>query len=76
MNAYYKLANFNIHASARAMFYRLTDMGANEPIAGRSNAGLVEPGQNTAFTLVRVAAVLVGRVWDVDRLVARLQLSQ
>jgi hypothetical protein len=68
MNSYYKIANWNVHASARAMFFRLTDMGANIPIAGRSNAGLVEPGQNTAFTLVRITSALLGRAKDLDRL--------
>jgi hypothetical protein len=27
MNTYYKLANWNVHAGARAMFFRLTNMG-------------------------------------------------
>lgn len=69
MNTYYKLANFNVHAGARAMFFRLTDMGSNIPIAGRSNAGLVEPGQNTAYTLVRITGALIGRPKDLDRMV-------
>ncbi|MES0198919.1 DUF5677 domain-containing protein [Mesorhizobium sp. M0011] len=68
MNTYYKLANFNVHAGARGMFFRLTDMGANIPIAGRSNAGLVEPGQNTAYTLVRITGALLGRLRDLDSL--------
>ncbi|SEN38724.1 hypothetical protein SAMN05216404_10487 [Nitrosospira multiformis] len=69
MNTYYKLANFNIHAGARAMFFRLTDMGSNIPIAGRSNAGLVEPGQNTAYPMVRITGALIGRPKDLDRMV-------
>jgi hypothetical protein len=69
MNTYYKLANFNIHAGARAMFFRLTDMGSNIPIAGRSNAGLLEPGQNTAHTMVRITAALIGLPKDLDRMV-------
>lgn len=69
MNTYYKLANFNVHAGARAMFFRLTDMGSHIPIAGRSNAGLVEPGQNTAYTMVRVTGALIGRPKDLDRMV-------
>ncbi|TPK20834.1 hypothetical protein FJ872_10130 [Mesorhizobium sp. B2-5-9] len=69
MNTYYKLANFNVHAGARGMFFRLTDMGANMPIAGRSNAGLVEPGLNTAYTLVRITGALLGRLRNLDGVV-------
>jgi hypothetical protein len=69
MNTYYKLANWNVHAGARAMFFRLTNMGTDIPIAGRSNAGLVEPGQNTAFTLVRITGALLGRARDLDRII-------
>lgn len=69
MNSYYKLANLSVHAGSRSMFFRLTDMGADVPIAGRSNAGLVEPGQNTAYTLVRITGALLGRPRDIDRLV-------
>ncbi|MGU3385839.1 DUF5677 domain-containing protein [Methylobacterium sp. D53M] len=69
MSTYYKLANYNVHASSRSMFVRLTDMGSDIPIAGRSNAGLLEPGQNTAFTLTRITAALLGRVRGLDELV-------
>lgn len=69
MIVYYKMANFNVHAGARGMFFRLTDMGTNVPIAGRSNAGLLEPGQNTAYSLVRVTGALIGRPKDADTLV-------
>lgn len=67
MNPYYKLANFHVHAGAHAMFFRLTDLGSDVPIAGRSNAGLVEPGQNTAYTLVRIVGALIGRPKSLDR---------
>lgn len=67
MTPYYKLANFNVHAGAHAMFFRLTDLGANIPIAGRSNAGLVEPGQNTAYTLVRITGTFIGQPKSLDR---------
>jgi hypothetical protein len=68
MNSYYKLANLNVHGSARTMFFRMTDMGANVPISGRTNSGLVDPGQNTAFTLVRITGALLGRARDLDRI--------
>ncbi|HRD46584.1 MAG TPA: DUF5677 domain-containing protein [Caulobacter sp.] len=69
MNTYYKLANFQVHAGARAMFFRLGSLGREMPIAGRSNAGLMEPGQNTAYTLVRITGALVGRLRNLDSMV-------
>ncbi|MEH3145203.1 MAG: DUF5677 domain-containing protein [Methylobacterium frigidaeris] len=69
MSIYYKLANYNVHAGSRSMFVRLTDLGYDLPIAGRSNSGLLEPGQNTAFTLTRITAALLGRLRGLDRLI-------
>jgi hypothetical protein len=69
MNTYYKLANFNVHAGARAMFFSLAGMGTNMLLAGRSNVRLAEPCQNTAFTLVRITSALVGRAKDLDRVI-------
>ncbi len=68
MSSEYKAASFNVHAGPRAMFYRLTDMGRDDVIfAGRCNAGLVEPGQNTAYNLVEVTSLLLGRSPNLDR---------
>jgi len=42
MNSFYKLASFNVHASARSLFFNLSAMGESELVlAGRSNAGFV-----------------------------------
>lgn len=70
MDIYYKLASVNIHAGSRAMFFRLTNMGTPEVLlAGRSNAGFVDPGKNMAFTLVQLTATLVGHVRDIDDMI-------
>lgn len=38
----------SVHASARSLFFNLASMGSSEVLlAGRSNAGLTEPGERT-----------------------------
>jgi len=59
MRSHYKLASQNVHAGVKGIVYKLGMLG--EPphvLAGASNAGLEEPGQNTAITLMRVTAQL------------------
>ncbi|WP_418132210.1 DUF5677 domain-containing protein (plasmid) [Variovorax sp. 375MFSha3.1] len=69
MNSYYKLASFNVHAGARSLFFNLGSM-ADEGVllAGRSNAGLLEPGVRTAQTLALITSLYLGRDTDLDRL--------
>jgi hypothetical protein len=59
MRAHYQMGNDNVHAGIKSMFIRL---GLPEDytglLAGRSNAGLTEPGQNAAFTLTQLADVV------------------
>lgn len=56
MRPYYQMGSDNVHAGIKSMFFRLgliedhTNM-----LAGRSNAGLAEPGQNAAHTLTQLA---------------------
>jgi hypothetical protein len=60
MRAHHQMSNDNIHAGIKGMYVRLGLMGNYEGLlAGRSNAGLTEPGQNTAHTLTQLA-VLIG----------------
>ena len=40
------------------MYFRLGLLNRDGLLAGRSNAGLMEPGQNTAHTLTQLAAVV------------------
>lgn len=69
MNSYYKLASFNVHAGARSLFFNLSSMGDEDLLlAGRSNAGLVEPGVRTAQTLALITSLYLGRETDLDRL--------
>lgn len=70
MTSYYKMASYNVHVGSRSMFHRLTDIGAGETLlAGRSNAGMLEPGQNAAFTLVQITASLAPTLNTIDRII-------
>jgi hypothetical protein len=70
MTSYYKLASYNIHVGAHSMFNSLTNIGNDEILlAGRSNAGLLEPGQNTAFSLVQITASLTQYAKDMDYII-------
>lgn len=56
----YKFASLNVHASSRGTFYTLGLLdGQTGQLAGASNVGLSEPGQNTAITLTQVTGLLV-----------------
>jgi hypothetical protein len=59
MRAHYQMGNDNIHAGIKSMYVRLGLLGEYEGLlAGRSNAGLTEPGQNAAHTLTQVALLV------------------
>lgn len=69
MNSYYKLASFNVHAGARTMFFRHSNLGRDDVVvAGRSNAGLSEPAQHTAYSLLQISALLLENTKNFDRL--------
>jgi hypothetical protein len=69
MNSYYKLASFNVHAGARSLFFNLSSIDSEEILlAGRSNAGLVEPGVRAAQSLVLVTGLYAAQTNDLDRL--------
>ena len=70
MNPYYKLASFNVHAGARSMFHRLTTLeAASGPGSGRSNAGLLQPCMQTAFSLMQITAAVLPFPGDLDRMI-------
>jgi len=69
MASHYKLASHNVHAGPHALFFRLGLMGESGLLAGASNAGLTEPGQNTAITFTLISVLLVGDCVNFDRLV-------
>ncbi len=69
--SHYKMASYNVHAGPHAAYFRLGLLGGTDGfLAGPSNAGLHEPGQNTAHTLAQISAVVVGRSPSMDQLVA------
>lgn len=69
MRSHYRLASHNVHAGAKGIAYRL---GAFErqhaAIAGASNVGFVEPGQNLALSLLHFTMLLLPRGWTLDKL--------
>jgi hypothetical protein len=56
---YYRLASHNVHANPKGIFFKL---GLVEEtgllLAGASNYGLADPGQNTALSLLHVTVAL------------------
>jgi hypothetical protein len=59
MRSHYQMGNDNVHAGVKSMYVRLGLLGDYDGLlAGRSNAGLAEPGQNTAHTLAHLACVV------------------
>lgn len=70
MGSHYKLASYNVHAGSRSLFHRLSgprDEGVL--MAGRSDSGLLEPGQNLAFTLVQITAAVTRRSTAIDGII-------
>ena len=59
MASHYKLASHNVHAGPHALFFRLGLIDGPMLLAGASNAGLSEPGQNTAVTFCFISILLV-----------------
>jgi hypothetical protein len=59
MRAHYQMGNDNVHAGVKSMYVRLgllTDY--DSLLAGRSNAGLMDPAQNAAHTLTQIAVLV------------------
>lgn len=76
MRSHYKMASYNVHASAKGIFFRLSLLDSSGVIAGASNAGLTEPGQNTAITLTIITSLLFGRPWKLEDIVALQTLAK
>lgn len=59
MRSYCQMANDNIHAGTKSMFFRLGLLDDHTILlAGRSNVGFTDPGQNAAYTLIQISALL------------------
>lgn len=59
MRVHYQMGNDNVHAGVKSMYARLgllTDY--DSLLAGRSNAGLTDPGQNASHTLTEIAVLV------------------
>jgi hypothetical protein len=70
MRSHYKLACHNVHAGPHSIFFRLGLLGDNSVLlAGPSNAGFVEPGQNAALTLTQITTLLLAENHDLDTIV-------
>jgi len=76
MASHYKLASYNVHAGPHALFFRLGLMGESGLLAGASNAGLTEPGQNTAVSLAFISILLVRNCINLDTVVTKKMLLQ
>lgn len=78
MRSPYKMASYNVHASPKGVYFKMgTVDGSPALLAGASNAGLAEPGQHTAVSLVGITLLLIddSAIFDdivVAKLVARL----
>lgn len=76
MAAHYKLASYNVHAGPHALFFRLALMGESGLLSGASNAGLIEPGQNTAVSFTLISIMLVRDCINMDTVVTMKLLQQ
>lgn len=70
MRSHYQMGNDNIHAGIKSMYVRLGLMDYDGLLAGRSNGGLMEPGQNAAHTLTQLSAIVCLSEPILDDLVA------
>ncbi len=68
--SHYKLASHNVHAGPHALFFRLGLIDDSVLLAGASNAGLSEPGQNTAISLALITILGVADKSTLDGVAA------
>jgi hypothetical protein len=70
MRSHYQMGNDNVHAGIKSMYVRLGLVGNYDGLlAGRSNGGLMEPGQNAAHTLTQISNVVCLSEPNLDDLV-------
>jgi hypothetical protein len=73
---YYRLASHNVHANPKGVFFKLGMIGERETLlAGPSNAGLADPGQHAAISLVQISSVLLQLTPSFDHTVAMKVMS-
>jgi hypothetical protein len=69
MRSYYQMGNDNIHAGVKSVYVRLGLPDYDGLLAGRSNFGLMEPGQNAAHTLTQLSVLVYLREPNLDDLI-------
>ncbi|MEZ5125321.1 MAG: DUF5677 domain-containing protein [Thermoleophilia bacterium] len=59
MRAHYRLASHNVHANPKGVLFKLGLLGDTDLLlAGPSNAGMSDPGQNAGISLTQVSSAL------------------
>jgi hypothetical protein len=58
MRSHYRVGNDNVHAGIKSIYVRLGLLDYDGLLAGRSNGGLMEPGQNAAQTLTLISVLV------------------
>jgi hypothetical protein len=77
MRFYYQMGNDNVHAGIKSLFVRLGLLDDFEGLlAGRSNAGLMEPGRNAARTLTQLSVLVCLADATLDNIVAAELMRQ
>jgi hypothetical protein len=77
MRSHYKMASHNIHASTKGIAYRLGSLDCEfTSIAGASNVGFLEPGQNLALSLMHITILLLPTPWTLDQIAQLLALNK
>ncbi len=66
---YYKMASHNVHAEPKGAFHRLGLPEGGLLLAGPSDAGLADPGQNTALSLTKTTSTLLSLKCTLDIMV-------
>ncbi len=70
LRPYYKLASYNVHASAQGILFRLgADPNSTTLVAGPSVFGLADPGHGTALSLLWITTYLLTYQPTMDRIV-------
>lgn len=60
MRSPYKMASYNVHASPKGVYFKMGTLdGSPALLAGASNAGLAEPGQHAAVSLMEITLLLI-----------------
>jgi hypothetical protein len=77
MRAHYRLASHNVHANPKGVFFRLGLIRESDLLlAGPSNAGLADPGDSAAISLLQTSVALMNLRPTIDSLVSLKILSR